>query len=102
MGRVWGSTIPVTVVDLAGRGAQRRASGMIGFRVAAPVYLVLCRIISWLVLLSRTRSAKEVEILVLRQENAVLRRRNPRPRQDWTDRAVLAALIRLRPDALKV
>src|SRR5689334_15993371 len=27
---------PVTVVDLAERGAQRRASGMIRFRVAAP------------------------------------------------------------------
>jgi hypothetical protein len=61
------------------------------------LYLVLCHIIGWLSLLTQTQSAKEVEILVLSHENAVLRRRNPKPRLDWTDRAVLAALIRLCP-----
>jgi transposase InsO family protein len=65
------------------------------------LYLVFCHITAWLTLLTQTRSAKEVEILVLRHENAVLRRQNPKPRLDWTDRAVLAALIRILPRALK-
>jgi transposase InsO family protein len=66
------------------------------------IYLVFCRIAGWLALLARTTAAKDVEILVLRHENAVLRRQIPTPRLDWADRAVLAALIKLLPRALKV
>jgi hypothetical protein len=66
------------------------------------IYLVFCRIAGWLALLTRTSVAKDVEILILRHENSVLRRQHPTPQLDWADRAVLAALIRLLPRALKV
>ncbi|MER6596625.1 hypothetical protein ABT214_33185 [Micromonospora purpureochromogenes] len=65
------------------------------------IYLVFCRIAGWGSLLARTTAAKDLEILVLRHENAVLRRQNPKPRLDWADRAALAALIRLLPRTLK-
>jgi hypothetical protein len=38
------------------------------------IYLVCCHIGGWLALLARTGAAKDVKMLVLRHENAVLRR----------------------------
>jgi transposase InsO family protein len=61
------------------------------------LYLAFRRTTQWLALLARSSAAKDVEILVLRHENAILRRANPRPRMDWADRATLASLVRLLP-----
>ena len=64
-------------------------------------YLMLARVLSWLALLARSDAAKDVEILVLRHEVAVLRRTNARPALTWLDRAVLSALSRLMPASLR-
>ena len=67
----------------------------------ALAYRLLVTVLSWLALLARSSSPKDVEILALRHEVAVLRRANPRPRMSWTDRAVLAALTRIMPKGLR-
>jgi len=59
------------------------------------------RLTGWMALLARSSASKDAELLVLRHEVAVLRRQNPKPRLDWADRAVFAALARLMPAALR-
>ena len=50
------------------------------------LYLIFSRLLNWLILLGRTSSSKDIELLVLRPEVAVLRRINPKPRLNWPDR----------------
>ncbi len=66
------------------------------------LYLFMIRLFGWVALLARSDASKDVEILVLRHEVTVLRRQVTRPKPDWADRAVIAALARLLPGHLRL
>jgi len=66
------------------------------------VYLLMIRAFGWLALLARSDTSKDTEILVLRHEVAVLRRQVTRPKPDWADRSMIAALTRLLPRHLRL
>jgi putative transposase len=66
------------------------------------LYLMFVRLVGWMALLARSSTSKDAELLVLRQEVAVLRRQNPKPRMDWADRVVFAALARLFPESARM
>ena len=65
------------------------------------IYRSLTTLLSWLALSARSSASKNAEILILRHEVAVLRRGNPKPRTDWADRALFAALARILPTTLR-
>ncbi len=66
------------------------------------LYLILVRFAGWLVLLTRSDAAKDVEILVLRHQLVVLRRQVACPQASWADRAFISALARLLPRARRI
>ena len=78
-----------------------RQPGMIADVSLRMLYLIFRQVLGLILLMCRTSYTKDFELLVLRHEVAVLRRTNPRPRMDWADRAVSAALIRRLPRALR-
>lgn len=59
----------------------------------------MLRVFGWLAVLARSDRVKDVEILILRHQVAVLQRQVKAPRLSWADRAVLAALARVVPNA---
>jgi putative transposase len=61
------------------------------------VYVLTCRVLGLAVVVFRGDLAKDAELLVLRHENAVLRRHAGRVRYEPADRACFAALARLVP-----
>ena len=93
---MWGSR------TRAGAADQRQSTGGHDPHVSLRlVYLIFRQVLGLVLLLARTSAAKDVEVLVLRHEVAILRRTNLRARMDWADRAIFAALVRRLPRTLR-
>ena len=92
---VWVPETVRTARDLPVRPRQvARHDPLMALRL---IYQVFTKLLGWIVLRTRSDTTKDIEILVLRHQLAVLQRRTPRPRMSWTDRALIAALTRLLP-----
>ena len=65
------------------------------------LYLIFIRVCGWLVLLGRSSASKTRNCWCCGMRSPCRGRATPRPRLDWADRAVLAALIRLLPGRLR-
>src|SRR5258708_6285565 len=64
------------------------------------IFLLITRVAAWLRLFRREEAWKTAEILILRHQLAVLQRRQPRrPHLNWADRALLATLLSVIPQA---
>src|SRR5205809_4883497 len=63
------------------------------------VFLLITQVAAWLRLSRREQRWKTAEILILRHRLAILPRRQPRrPKLNWADRALLAALLSVIPE----
>jgi hypothetical protein len=79
------------------REVSQTGAATIQSMAASLVYLLLRQILQMLTQLARDGGAKDVELLILRHQVAVLRRQVHRPDLQPEDRVVLAALSRLLP-----
>ena len=61
------------------------------------VYVVACRLFALVLLLGRSDGSKELEIVLLRHELAILRRHTRRPQLTPRDRLVMVVLSRVLP-----
>jgi hypothetical protein len=92
---VWVPETARTARDLPVRPRQvARHDPLMALRL---IYQMFTKLLGWIVLRTRSDTTKDIEILVLRHQLAVLQRRTPRPRMTWTDRALIPALTRLLP-----
>ena len=82
---------PEATANGSGPTSTAARSAVVTFRL---LYLILIRLCGWLALLPRSDNVKNIEILVLRHQIAVLQRQVRSPRLSWADRAILAALTR--------
>jgi putative transposase len=71
------------------------AAALLVSMVLRLVYLAVLRLFGWLGLLTRTDTAKDAEILMLRHQLLVLQRQRRSPRLSWADREILSSLSRL-------
>jgi hypothetical protein len=95
VGGVWVPETTHTARDLPVRPRQEaKHDPLVALRLT---YQMFTKLLGWIVLHTRSDITKDIGILVLRHQLAVLQRRTPRPRMSWTDRALIAALARLLP-----
>ena len=81
---------------------QRQSAGGHDPKVSLRLlYLIFWQVLGLVLLMGRTSATKDVELLVLRHEVAILPRTSPRPRMGRTHQAVFAALVARLPRALR-
>src|SRR6058998_2654317 len=90
--RVRGAGVRSAGSAVASTARLRRPPVLVSF-----VYVVACRLFALVLLLGRSHGSKELEIVLLRHELAILRRQTRRPQLTARDRLVLAALSRVLP-----